>query len=327
MRRHLLWTIAAVAALALSTLETHGGGVAAAKPQGSRWGAGYFPNVPLVTQEGKTVRLYEDLIKDKKILINFIYTSCQKACPLATAKLLQVQRRLGDRVGKDIFIYSITLDPEHDSPEALKTYAEQYRVGPGWLFLTGTREDIDVVRFKLGERGEKESHTNFVRIGDGARGQWMRLPLFGDLDLLVNEIGKMLDPARYYAARPAKSFADAPRRGISEQQRTVFKGQALFRNQCATCHTLGKGDRLGPDLLGVTARRERNWLARFIAFPDEMRARQDPIAIELAAQYPSVPMPNVGLTREQVADLLDYLEAQKSPAVKEHAGQTEHNRE
>jgi protein SCO1/2 len=222
-----------------------------------------------------------------------------------------VQRRLGDRVGKDIFIYSITLDPEHDSPETLKAYAERYRVGPGWLFLTGTRADIDVVRFKLGERGEKkEGHTNFVRIGDGATGQWMRLTLFGNLDLLVSEIGKMLDPARYYAGQPAKSYADAPRREISLQQRMLLKGQTLFRNQCATCHTLGKGDGLGPDLLGVTARRERDWLARFIAFPDEMRARKDPIATELAAKYPNFPMPNVGLTREEVGDLLDYLTAQ-----------------
>jgi protein SCO1/2 len=293
-------------------LGTSGGGVAAAEPQGSRWGASYFPNVPLVTHEGKTVQLYDDLIKDKKVLINFIYERCDKTCPLATAKLLQVQKRLGARVGKDIFIYSITLDPGHDSPEVLKAYAERYRVGPGWLFLTGTRADIDVVRFKLGERGEKEGHTNFVRIGDGAKGQWMRLSLTGNLDLLVSEIGKMLDPAMYYAGQPAKSYADAPRREISEQQRMLLKGQTLFRNQCATCHTLGQGDRLGPDLLGVTTRRERDWLARYIASPDEMRARKDAAAVELAAKYPNFPMPNVGLTREEVGDLLDYLKAQSA---------------
>lgn len=255
------------------------------------------------------VQLYDDLIKDKKVLINFIYATCDKACPLATAKLLQVQKRLGSRVGQDIFMYSITLDPEHDSAEVLKKYAERYRVGPGWLFLTGTREDIDLVRYKFGERGEKEGHTNFVRVGDGTKGQWMRLTLSGNIDLMVGEIGKMLDPAAYYAGRPAKSFADAPKREITVAQRMLLKGQMVFQNQCAICHTLGKGSGMGPDLAGVTARRERDWLARYIAFPDEMRARQDPIATELAAKYPSFPMPNVGLTREQVADLLDYLKA------------------
>ncbi len=308
-RSSLLWTIAAVAALAVSTLGPLGGGSASAAPNGSPWGADYFPNVPLVTHDGKTVRFYEDLIKDKKVLINFIYASCQKACPLSTAKLVQVQKQLGPRVGREIFIYSITLDPEHDTPEVLKAYAAKFGAGPGWLFLTGKREDVDAVRFKLGERGDKDRHKNTVRIGDGAKGQWMKLPLFADLDYLVNEIDKTLDP-NWDAGKPMKSYAEAPRREISVQERMLLPGQLLFRNRCATCHTLGKGDRLGPDLKGVTARRDRAWLARFIAFPDEMRARKDPIAVELAAKYPSVPMPNVGLIGDEVENLIDYLEAQ-----------------
>ncbi|PWB45363.1 MAG: electron transporter SenC [Candidatus Methylomirabilota bacterium] len=299
----------AMTSLVMVLLILWSSGAASAAPQGSRWGAGYFPNVSLVTHEGQTVQLYDDLIKDKKVLINFIYATCDKACPLATAKLLQVQKRLGSRVGQDIFMYSITLDPEHDSPEVLKKYAERYRVGPGWLFLTGTRDAIDQVRYKFGERGEKESHTNFVRVGDGAKGQWMRLTLTGNIDLMVGEIGRMLDPARYYAGRPAKSFADAPKREITVEQRLLLNGQLVFRNQCAICHTLGKGSGMGPDLAGVTSRRERDWLARYLLAPDRLRADGDPIATELAAKYPSFPMPNVGLTHEQVSDLLDYLAA------------------
>lgn len=281
-------------------------GASSAVPKGSTWGANYFPNVPLVTQDGKTVRLYDDLIKDKKVLINFIYAGCEKACPLATAKLAQVQKLLGDRVGSDIFIYSITLDPEHDTPEALKAYAGKYGAGPGWLFLTGKREDIDIVRFKLGERDEeKENHNNIVRVGNGAKGQWMRLPLVGDLNFLVNEIGKTLDP-NWYKDKSVKSYAEAPRLEVPEQ------GQVLFRNRCAACHTLGKGDLRGPDLLGVTARRERAWLVRFIMAPDRMRASKDPIALELSAKYSKVLMPNLNLTRTEVADLINYLEARTS---------------
>src|SRR5262249_40524493 len=109
---------------------------AAAAPPGSPWGASYFPNVPLVTHDGRVVRFYDDLVKDKHVVISFIYARCTDACPLETAKLVQVQQRLGDRVGRQIFFYSITIDPERDTPAVLKTYAQAYRVGPGWLFLT-----------------------------------------------------------------------------------------------------------------------------------------------------------------------------------------------
>ena len=94
------------------------------------WGASYFPNVPLVTQDGETVLFYDDLIKDKKVLINFIYETCEKACPLSTAKLVRVQKELGPRIGRDIFMYSITLEPEHDTPEVLKDYASRFGAGP-----------------------------------------------------------------------------------------------------------------------------------------------------------------------------------------------------
>src|SRR5216684_4426607 len=116
----------------------------------SRWGANYFPNVELTTQDGKTVHFYDDLIKGKIVAIDLIYTSCQYSCPLETARLAQVQKILGDRVGKDIFFYSITIDPEHDTPRVLKAYMEKFHVGPGWTFLTGKKEDIDFLSKRLG---------------------------------------------------------------------------------------------------------------------------------------------------------------------------------
>src|SRR5437879_2984910 len=125
----------------------------------SPWGADYFPNVPLITQDGTTVRFYDDLLKGKKVAINLIYTSCKDECPLETARLVQVQQLLGDRVGKDVFFYSISIDPTRDTPEMLKAYAEKFHVGPGWLFLTGNEDDIKLVAKKLG----------LTR-----RGQWMR---------------------------------------------------------------------------------------------------------------------------------------------------------
>jgi protein SCO1/2 len=268
------------------------------------WGAAHFPNVPLVTHEGKTMRFYDDLLKDKKVLVNFIYALCDQACPLDTAKLAQVQKLLGARVGRDIFIYSITLDPEHDSPEALKAYAEKFGAGPGWLFLTGSREDIDRLRMKFGERGAKEEHANSVRVGDVARGQWIRVPLAADAAYIVAEARNTLEPG-WSAGKELKSIAEAPRAEIRGP------GQLLFRNRCAACHTLGQGAHLGPDLKGVVQRRSRAWLLRYIGAPDKMRAAKDPIALELARNS-KVLMPNLRLTHKELAEILDYLEARSA---------------
>lgn len=260
-----------------------------------------IPNVPVVTQDGKTFMFYDDLIKDKKVLINFMYKKCEQSCPLATAKLAQIQRRLGDRIGRSIFIYSISLDPENDTPEVLKKYAEQYGAGPGWFFLTGTRENIDAIRYKLGERLDKESHNNIIRLGTGR--SWMRLTMFGDLDYLVNEIGKTLDQ-NWYARTgvQVKSFAEAPK------IKSKSLGYLMFQNRCSACHTIGKGDHIGPDLRGVTTRREHEWLLRFIYDPESMRARKDPIALELLAKYDGVLMPNLELATYDVRDLVKYLD-------------------
>ena len=85
-------------------------GVTPAAADNSYWGANYFPNVPLITQDGKTIHFYDDMLKGKIVLINFIYTECGETCPLETAKLAQVYKLLGDRMGKDIYFYSITVD-------------------------------------------------------------------------------------------------------------------------------------------------------------------------------------------------------------------------
>jgi protein SCO1/2 len=279
----------------------------------SPWGSGYFPNVPLVTQDGKTVRFYDDLMKGKKVLVNFIFSSCDRACPLDTANMARVQKLLGERVGREIFMYSITLDPEHDTPEVLKAYAGKFGAGPGWLFLTGRREDIDKVRFKLGDRGAKEEHANTVRVGDVTKGQWIRVPLTADPHYIVTEVRNTFDPG-WSAGKRLKSIAEAPRPEV------FGPGQVLFYNRCAACHTFGKGDLLGPDLKGVTTRRERAWLVRFLAAPDQMRAGKDPVALELAKQY-KVVMPNLSLTNKELGDLIEYLEAKSGPPPVSEAAQ------
>ncbi|MBI4290426.1 MAG: SCO family protein [Betaproteobacteria bacterium] len=295
-------SLVSAAALLLTVAISGTPGGAWAAPNSSPWGADYFPNVPLVTQDGKTVMFYDDLMKDKKVLVNFIFALCDQACPLDTAKMAEVQKMLGSRVGRDVFMYSITLDPENDTPEKMKEYAAQFGAGPGWLFLTGKRADIDKIRFKFGDRGKKEEHANTVRVGKVAAGQWMRLPLAADRNLLVAEIDRALD-LNWYAGKPPKRFDEAPRQKMPET------GQVLFANRCASCHTFGKGAHLGPDLKGVTSRRDRDWVIRYLAAADKMRANKDPIALDLAKSW-KVLMPNLALTRNDVTDLMTYIEAQ-----------------
>ena len=143
----------------------------------------HLPDVALLTHQGKTVRFYEDLVKDKKVVINFLYTRCQGICVPVTANLVRVQKLLGDRVGRDIFFYSITLKPEEDTPEALDKYAALHAVGPGWLFLTGKADDVELLRRKLGfryddpvEDADKSNHTGMLRMGNEPYLRWSACP-------------------------------------------------------------------------------------------------------------------------------------------------------
>jgi protein SCO1/2 len=146
-----------------------------------------FPNVPLVTHEGKAVRFYDDLIKNKTVMINFMYVRCGDICPGMTANLKRVQKELGDRVGRDIFMYSISLEPEQDTPEALKGYAELFHVKPGWTFLTGKKADIEQLRKHLGFSvsdplldKDKTQHIGVVKFGIESLERWGMSPALGD---------------------------------------------------------------------------------------------------------------------------------------------------
>src|SRR5262245_21765243 len=143
----------------------------------------YFPNVTLLTHEGKAVRFYDDLIKNKIVTINFMYARCEGVCPFVTTNLVQVQKLLAPRVGRDIFMYSITLKPEQDTPRALKDYARMHGAGPGWTFLTGVPEDVELLRQKLGFTdpdpvvdADTTSHIGNVRYGNEALQLWGACP-------------------------------------------------------------------------------------------------------------------------------------------------------
>src|SRR3954462_8658817 len=211
MRSSIRGGIAALAAILLVSAN-------ATAAQNSRWGANYFPNLTLTTQDGQPVRFYDDLIKGKIVAINLIYTTCKFACPLETARLAQVQKLLADRMGRDVFFYSITIDPEHDTPAVLKDYAEKFHAGPGWLFLTGTQADIDLIQKKVGlysqlEPGNLDGHTPNLLVGNEATGQWMRNSGVDNAKFLARTLGDWMTSWKTPKAN-AVSYANAPRMNL-----------------------------------------------------------------------------------------------------------------
>ena len=159
-----------------------------------------FPNVTLTTHEGQQVKFYDDLLKDKTVLLNFFYTNCEAEaiCPLTTANLVAVQKLLGDRVGRDIFMYSITLDPEHDTSQALREYAQAFKVKPGWLFLTGAKADIEALRRSLGYADldpivdrDRSQHIGMVRYGIERLERWAGCPSLSEPQTIVNFLTRL----------------------------------------------------------------------------------------------------------------------------------------
>ncbi len=276
-----------------------------------RWGKDYFPNVPLLTQDGRRVRFYDDLLKGKAVVINLIYTQCKDLCPLETARLAQVQKLLGDLVGKDIFFYSISIDPAHDTPEVLAAYMKKFDVGPGWTFLTGKQADIALLSKKLGlssatDFADRDGHLPSLMVGNVPAGQWMRQSAVDNPRFLATKISSFLIGWKNRREAPGESYAQArPIEGLDA-------GSYLFRTRCAACHTIGHGDAVGPDLLHVVRVRERAWLARYIKTPDKVLAEKDPIATALFAKYGQVRMPNLRLGDGDVEALISYLEAQST---------------
>jgi protein SCO1/2 len=192
---------AAPAALALGALPARATTVRAVGE-----GRKNLPNVPVTSQDGKTFHFYDDLVKGKTVLVNFFYADCTGICPRMTSNLAKIKAALGDRVGKDIFIYSISLKPELDTPHNLKNYAEMHGIKPnsGWLLLRARRRDMELLRERLGFKDSDDvldadinQHTGILRFGTDVYDKWSGYPLLGNVELIA-EMVRQLDP---YAPR------------------------------------------------------------------------------------------------------------------------------
>ncbi len=275
----------------------------------------YFPNIMLRDQDGRNVRFYDDMIRGKVVLINFIYTTCTDICPLDTAQLRRVQQLLGDRLGRDIFMYSVSING--DSPEALRQYMHTYDVGPNWRFLTGAPADVvrlqRLLSLRPAEPGNLRTHSASIVIGNERTAQWIRRSAYEAPQNLVELLTVAMQNHAPNLSRASQSYA------VAGEVADTSNGAYLFRTRCQSCHTIGEGDRLGPDLAGVAASRPPAWLSRWIREPDRMIAERDPTALTLLARYRNLPMPNLSLGEAEAAQVIEYMRTQDAQRAASHA--------
>ena len=182
MKRRFFLTAAAAAPVTALLLPLSDPQTAVANTASS--GGERFPNVPLITHRGEKVRFYDDVIRGNKInIINMMYTQCPDVCGGTLVNMARVQELLGERMGRDVFMYSISLDPRQDTPKVLAQHAEHLGAGPNWTFLTGNPADIERLRRALNfvdpdpavDR-DLSAHTGMVRAGNDALDRWMSCP-------------------------------------------------------------------------------------------------------------------------------------------------------
>ena len=154
----------------------------------------YFTDVVLLNQSGERMRLYSDLLQGKVVIIDSFFATCQGSCLPMNRNLEKVQEALGDHIGKDVFIISISVDPAVDTPASLKEYAKKLHARPGWYFLTGDKQNVDLALHKLGQYvNDKQDHLNIFIIGNERTGLWKKAFGLAPSNQLVKVVESVLN--------------------------------------------------------------------------------------------------------------------------------------
>jgi protein SCO1/2 len=170
--------------------------------------SGYFPNVVVVTHEGRRALFYNDLLRGRVVLVNCMSIANESAYPV-TENLARVHKLLGERAGRDVFMYSITVDPERDTPRALAEFAERHGAGPGWLFLSGTSETMTMLRGRLFGHAHgktQDCSMGLVRYGNEAVGVWGSVPAKTDPEWIVRRVSWVTPRAKASDEQAAGAF-------------------------------------------------------------------------------------------------------------------------
>jgi protein SCO1/2 len=154
----------------------------------------YFTDVELFDQNGKSRRLYSDLLQGHIVVINSFFATCQDSCPVMARNLARIQDVVGDRLGKDVYFLSFTVDPEKDTPEQLKSYADRMKAKPGWFFLTGSKDNVGTALRKLGlYTEEKQNHLSLFILGNVPTGLWKKVLGMAPAEELTPIVQSVLD--------------------------------------------------------------------------------------------------------------------------------------
>lgn len=197
---------ARVAAAAL-TLILAGGARAAPGEDAEAKALAWFTDAPMVTQHGKPVRFYTDVLKDKVVVIDFIFTRCAGACPILTERLNAVRRQLGPLFGEKVRFVSISIDPEYDTPQELAGFARVHKAEhPEWLFLTGKKADIKAVVSRLGQWTEEPSeHSTLFIAGNARERHWTKIRLDTPAESFAMQVRKLVEGAPLLPGVPASA--------------------------------------------------------------------------------------------------------------------------
>lgn len=156
-----------------------------------------IPDASVFNQEGREIKFYTDLVKDKVVLINFIYTTCEAACPMSGERFAKLQTALGDRVGKDVYLISISTDPQTDTPAKLKAWGRQFDAGTGWTFVTGGKTEMSaLLRALTGSEPRKDFHLPAAYVINDRSGDWVYTSLLQSPDRLLKTVDDLVKQQR-----------------------------------------------------------------------------------------------------------------------------------
>ncbi len=151
--------------------------------------AAYFTDTLVVDQNGQERRFYSDLLQGKVVVVNTIFTTCTGICPVMGKTFARVQDHLGDQLGKDVRLISISVDPENDTPEKLREFAAKFGGRPGWYLITGRKENVEFILHRLGQRVDaKEDHKALLLVGNEPTGLWKKVFALANPDEIIEII-------------------------------------------------------------------------------------------------------------------------------------------
>jgi len=288
------------------------------------WGKDYFPNISLTTEAGKKVKFYDDVLKGKILVVNFIFTKCGDVCPLDTAQLKKVSEILGDKMGKSIFFYSISVDPKNDTPAALTEFKKKCQIGKGWTFLTGIggRHHADPEEIRVGAcRRHADRAFDDHPAGERSHGSV-------DQAVAVRKSADAGEPAGW--ASQCQRHAYVPRLARSRATPRLFQcrmaamASSFIGHDARAATRSAAATELGPDLMMATGKHADAWMKRWLREPDKMIAEGDAYATAQMKQFRNLAMPDLKLDDHAIDLLIAFMDKESVTAMEGKAA-ADHN--